>query len=207
MIDFVTFVYICRNYNVYWGAKLTVTRHRCVIKVRLYINCELCRSVQYCVSNRSDNTRGEKILESLRWKSMKNANCESSKVEEVHKMRRAVCLLVLCFLVIFVNSILSQPNWSTWKTLVDEQDVKQDDLRLERFGLSWVPSDITVTFKKDIQNITSGYRQGRAFAPATTSPAPKTTTSIQQLPKVLNTATDKIGANESPLGRQMESGN
>lgn len=148
-----------------------------------------------------------KILESLRWKSMKNANCESSKVEEVHKMRRAVCLLVVCFLVIFVNSILSQPNWSTWKTLVDEQDVKQDDLRLERFGLSWVPSDITVTFKKDIQNITSGYRQGRAFAPATTSPAPKTTTSIQQVPKVLNTATDKIGANESPLGRQMESGN
>lgn len=97
-----------------------------------------------------------------RWSSMKWTNCESSDSEEVYKMRRAVFILVFCSLVLITQSVLSQQSW---KDFVDNQDEKKESLRLT--GMSWSPSDITVTFKKKIQNLTNSYRQGRALVATT----------------------------------------
>lgn len=93
---------------------------------------------------------------------MKKPNCESLKVDEVSKMRRLVFCVVICSLVIVINSVFSE-SFYRWNELINNQNVKDETLRLNRYGLSWTPSDITVTFKKDIANITSGLRQGRAI--------------------------------------------
>lgn len=115
----------------------------------------------------------QSIRRELRCKSMKKSNRESLKVDDVSKMRRLVFCLVICSLVIVINSVFSE-SFYRWNELINPQDVKEETLRLNRYGLSWSPSDITVTFKKDVANITSGFRQGRAIesksAPATPTP-------------------------------------
>lgn len=131
----------------------------------------------------------------LRCKSMKKSNCESLKVAEAHKMRRLVFVLVLCSLIIVINSVFSE-SLQRWQELVKSQERKSQALQLDKYQFMWKPSDITVTFKKDISNITSGFRQGRARV-----------TSLKNRSIPLVTPTPKTRTNDA-LARELEvSGN
>lgn len=118
-------------------------------------------------------------------------------VDKVGKMRRVVRVLVFCSLVILINCVLSQQSWNTLKS---KANVKHDSLRLAHYDLSWAPSDITVTFKKDFQNRTKDISQSRALVEGTTI-------DNEQLPITPNTSEKKTRSDDSLSQELTHSGN
>lgn len=105
---------------------------------------------------------------------------------ENFKMRRVVLCLVLCSLVVLIKSALSHQSSSG---LENVQSINKENFRLAKFNsLLWAPSDITVTFRKNVSNQTE-LSEGRAHQ---TKPVHN-----QQLSTNLNSDTKKSRSIES----------